>query len=66
MKMQVFLFLVLNFINLMFGDFSSVNKKPLNFVFNHINSSNKTFTDKSLEEGLKIFNDFNSYIKFFK
>ena len=42
------------------------NKKPLNFVFNHINSSNKTFTDKSLEEGLKIFNDFNSYIKFFK
>mgnify|MGYP006232508559 CR=1 FL=1 len=37
-----------------------------NFVFNHINSSNKTFTDKSLEKGFKIFNDFNSYIKFFK
>ena len=42
------------------------NKKPLNFDFNHINSSNKTFIDKSLEEGMKIFNDFNSYLKFFK
>ena len=42
------------------------NKNPLNFDFNHINSSNKTFIDKSLEEGMKIFNDFNSYLKFFK
>ncbi len=42
------------------------NKKPLNFVFNHINSSNKTFIDKSLEEGMKIFKDFNSYLKFFR
>mgnify|MGYP003322783333 FL=1 len=42
------------------------NKKTLNFNFNHINSSNKTFIDKSLEEGTKIFNDFNSYLKFFK
>ena len=42
------------------------NKKPLNFDFNHINSSNKTFIDKSLEEGMKIFNDFHSYLKFFK
>ena len=42
------------------------NKKPLNFNFNHINSSNKTFIDKSLEEGMKIFNDFHSYLKFFK
>ncbi len=42
------------------------NKKPLNFDFNHINSSNKTFIDKSLEEGMKIFNNFHSYLKFFK
>ena len=42
------------------------NKKPLNFVFNHINSSNKTFTDKDLEDEVKSFNDFKSYIKFFK
>jgi Glycyl-tRNA synthetase, beta subunit len=42
------------------------NKKPLNFVFNHINSSNKTFIDKSIEEGIKIFKDFNSYSKFFR
>ena len=42
------------------------NKKQLNFNFNHINSSNKTFTDKSLEDGMKIFDDFNSYLKFFK
>jgi Glycyl-tRNA synthetase, beta subunit len=42
------------------------NKKPLNFVFNHINSSNKTYINKSLEEGIKIFYNFNSYLKFFK
>ena len=42
------------------------NKKPLNFVFNHIISSNKTFIDKSLEEDMKIFKDFNSYLKFFR
>ena len=34
------------------------NKKPLNFDFNHINSSNKTFIDKSLEEGVKFLTIF--------
>ena len=42
------------------------NKKVLNFNFNHIQSANKTFIDKSTEENTKNFNDFNSYIKFFK
>ncbi len=41
------------------------NKKVLNFNFNHIQSSNKTFIDKSVEENTKSFNNFN-YIKFFK
>lgn len=38
MKIQVFLFLILNFINLMFGDLSSVNKKPLNLKLNTTNN----------------------------
>ena len=42
------------------------DKKILNFNFNHIQSSNKTFIEKSLEENTKNFNDFSSYIKFFK
>ena len=42
------------------------DKKVLNFNFYHIQSTNKTFLDKSLEENTKNFNDFNSYIKFFK
>ena len=42
------------------------DKKVLNFNFNHIQSTNKTFIDKSLEENTKKFQDFNSYIKFFK
>ena len=42
------------------------NKKVLNFNFNHIQSTNKTFIDKSVEESTKSFNNFNSYINFFK
>ena len=42
------------------------NKKVLNFNFNHLQSTNKTFIDKSVEENTKKFDSFNSYIKFFK
>ena len=42
------------------------DKKILNFKIDHLQSSNKTFLDKDLEEKIKIFNDFKTYEKFFK
>ena len=42
------------------------DKKIIEFKLNHLQSSNKTFTDKDLEDEVKSFNDFKSYIKFFK
>ena len=42
------------------------DKKIVEFKLNHLHSSNKTFTDKHLEDEVKSFNDFKSYIKFFK
>ncbi len=42
------------------------DKKIIKFKLNHLHSSNKTFTDKDLEDEVKSFNDFKSYIKFFK
>lgn len=42
------------------------DKKIVEFKLNHLHSSNKTFTDKDLEDEVKSFNDFKSYIKFFK
>ena len=40
--------------------------KKLQFNFKHLLSSNQTFVDKELEEKTKLFNNFNSYISFFK
>ena len=42
------------------------DKKIIEFKLNHLHSSNKTFTDKDLEDDVKRFDDFKSYIKFFK
>ena len=42
------------------------DKKIIEFKLNHLHSSNKTFTDKDLEDDVKSFKDFKSYIKFFK
>ncbi len=42
------------------------DKRIIEFELNHLQSSNKTFVDKDLEEDVKIFNDFKYYIKFFK
>ncbi len=42
------------------------DKKIIEFKLNHLHSSNKTFTDKDLEDEVKRFDDFKSYIKFFK
>ena len=42
------------------------DKKIVEFKLNHLQSSNKTFIDKDLEDEVKSFNDFKSYIKFFK
>ena len=42
------------------------DKRIIEFKLNHLHSSNKTFTDKDLEDEVKSFNDFKSYIKFFK
>ncbi len=42
------------------------DKKIIEFKLNHLQSSNKTFIDKDLEDEIKSFNDFKSYIKFFK
>ena len=40
--------------------------KKLQFNFKHLFSSNQTFVDKELEEKTKLFNNFNSYLSFFK
>ena len=42
------------------------DNKIIEFKLNHLHSSNKTFTDKDLEDEVKSFDDFKSYIKFFK
>ena len=42
------------------------DKEVLNFNLDHIQSSNKTFIDKNLEENIKKFFDFRTYEKFFK
>ncbi len=42
------------------------DKKIIEFKLNHLQSSNKTFTDKDLEDEVKSFDNFKSYIKFFK
>ena len=42
------------------------DKKIIEFKLDHLQSSNKTFTNKDLEDEVKSFNDFKSYIKFFK
>ncbi len=42
------------------------DKKLIEFKLNHLQSSNKTFTDKDIEDEVKSFDDFKSYIKFFK
>ena len=42
------------------------DKKIIEFKLNHLHSSNKTFTDKDLEDEVKSFDEFKSYIKFFK
>ncbi len=42
------------------------DKKIIEFKLNHLQSSNKTFINKDLEDEVKSFNDFKSYIKFFK
>ena len=36
------------------------DKRIIEFELNHLQSSNKTFVDKDLEEDVKIFNDFKS------
>jgi len=40
--------------------------KVLKFNFHHLLSSNSTFIDKDFEERTKSFNNFNSYISYFK
>ncbi len=42
------------------------DKKVVDFKIGHLQSSNKTFVDKDLEENAKKFVDFKSYEKFFK
>ncbi len=42
------------------------DKTILDFNLNHLQSSNKTFVDKNLEENLKKFTEFKDYEKFFK
>ena len=42
------------------------DKTILDFNLDHIQSSNKTFVDKNLEENLKKFTEFKNYEKFFK
>ncbi len=42
------------------------DKKIIEFKLNHLQSSNKTFTEKDLEDEVRSFFDFKSYIKFFK
>ncbi len=45
---------------------SLFDKKIIEFKLDHLQSSNKTFIDKDLEDEVKSFNDFKSYMKFFK
>ncbi len=40
--------------------------KPLNFKFYHLTSSNTTFVDREFEKKKKLFNNFKSYISYFK
>ena len=42
------------------------DKTILDFNLDHLQSSNKTFVDKNLEEDLKKFTEFKNYEKFFK
>ena len=42
------------------------DKSILDFNLDHLQSSNKTFVDKNLEENLKKFTEFKNYEKFFK
>ncbi len=42
------------------------DRSILNFNLDHLQSSNKTFVDKNLEENLKKFTEFKNYEKFFK
>ena len=42
------------------------DKKVLDFKLDYLQGSNKTFTHKDLEENIKNFIDFKSYINFFK
>ena len=41
------------------------DKKVVNFELNHLKSSNLTYLDKDFEEKKKIFNDYDSYQKYF-
>ncbi len=45
---------------------SVFDKKVLNFQFQHIVSSNLTYTDNDFEDKKKTFKDFKSYEKYFK
>ena len=40
--------------------------KKIDFNFHHLKASNFTFVDKDFEEKIKNFNDFKSYLSFFK
>ena len=42
------------------------DKSIVDFNLDHLQSSNKTFVDKNLEENLKKFTEFKNYEKFFK
>ena len=42
------------------------DSKKLEFNFHHLKSSNFTYIDKDFEEKTKIFNNFNSYMAYFK
>ena len=42
------------------------NGKKVDFNFHHLKASNLTFIDKDLEEKVKNFNNFKSYISYFK
>ena len=42
------------------------NGKKIDFNFHHLKASNLTFIDKDLEEKVKNFNNFKSYISYFK
>ena len=42
------------------------NGKKIDFDFHHLKSSNTTFIDKDFEEKRKSFNNFKSYMSYFK